>query len=745
MGPPCVGRISCHQIDQDVNLAPRIHSAGVSAASTSSPLETNSATDASYGTKQCAIEILQPPADNNRLNRHRNAENDARRNFGLESNECVLDDFMCALRKRLLYQGRLYIFERTLCFSSSVFGYKKQKIVPFQAVTSVLKRKTLGFPNSIEVRWGNGRREYFTSFVSREEAYKLIIGAWALAAPENAAAQLYGSRRRHAADPGGSLEQQQSASDQHDGDSSSEASTADVPEQAAPDGGSCSQQYISRRRRLAWKMQQAMRPGNKQTRTEKAQRSSVDCNEPPVGVFQHNSVDGSFGARGDVSAGTSSSAYGQSQRHSRMTAGQAAPLAPDFDDDDSCCSSSSSEEEIHEFWKASDQPPPPVPDKMQSIVKGQIKGVGTVDVYKALFSDDSTFFTDLLTERGDKNVKSTPWKELSRLGRIREMQFLSPIESRFGPSEAMCYQKQRYAVYSDQRFVFETDQTIPDIPYGDCFQVEARWNFDPAIEAGQEVVNVETFVMVEFRKSTMMRRLIEKGTIDKCTKAHAEFITMAQSHIDDWRQTHSGKSQPACSSNAGTPAARKSFSGQNGPAQGDQVCRMRPPGIPMRSMTPESSSPESHAGSRGFKVGSPEHIDALLRQIAREHWPAISRRLLQDYPHMSDKQDATPAPAGSRRSAVPTTPWQWSLLVACLSATILHVWLLWALISGAASVGAFACGVPSALRPLQNTATSLISEGGPFEAVGPFEADATGIIAAAADGQDGLRVKDALS
>jgi hypothetical protein len=58
--------------------------------------------------------------------------------------------------------------------------------------------------------------------------------------------------------------------------------------------------------------------------------------------------------------------------------------------------------------------------------------------------------------------------------------------------------------------------------------VEARWNFDPAIEAGQEVVNVETFVMVEFRKSTMMRRLIEKGTIDKCTKAHAEFITMAQ-------------------------------------------------------------------------------------------------------------------------------------------------------------------------------------------------------------------------
>lgn len=717
MGPPCANTISCYQLGEDVNLAPRIHSAGFCAASPSSPLEANSATDASSGTKQCAIQSLQPPADNNRLNRHRTAENDARRYFGLEANECVLDDFMCALRKRLLYQGRLYIFERTLCFSSSVFGYKKQKVVPFQAVTSVLKRKNVGFPNSIEVRWGNGRREFFTSFVSRQEAYKLIIGAWALAAPENAAAQLYGSRRPHAADPGGALEQQQSASDQHDGDSGSEASTADVPEQAAPDGRSCSQQYTSRRRRLACKVQQAMRPGSKQTRTEMAQRSSADRDEPSVGVFQHNSVDGSFGVRDNVSAGGSSSAYGQS--HSSMAAGQAAPLAPDSDDGDSCCSSSSSEGEIHEFWKASDQPPPPVPDKMQSIVKGQIKGVGTVDMYKSLFSDESTFFIDLLTECGDKNVKSTPWKELSRLGRIREMEFLSPIESRFGPNEAMCYQKQRYAVYSDQRFVFETDQTIPDIPYGDCFQVEARWNFDPATEAGQEVVNVETFVMVEFRKSTMMRRLIEKGTIDKCTKAHAEFIATAQRYIDDWKQTHTGESQPACSSSTGTPAARESFSAKNSPALGDHECRMRPPRIPMRSMTPESSSPGSHASSRGFMVGSPEHIDALLRQIAREHWPAISRRLLQEYPHTPAQQDATSAPSGSRWSAVPTTPWQWALLVACVSAAMLHMWLLWALISGAAPIGAFAYAVPPALRPLQSTATCLISDGGPLRPMPP--------------------------
>lgn len=71
-------------------------------------------------------------------------------------------------------------------------------------------------------------------------------------------------------------------------------------------------------------------------------------------------------------------------------------------------------------------------------------------------------------------------------------------------------------------------QTIPDIPYGDCFQVESRWNFDPSTEDGQPVINVTTFVVVEFCKSTMMRKIIEKTTLDKCRKAHQDFLDASQ-------------------------------------------------------------------------------------------------------------------------------------------------------------------------------------------------------------------------
>ncbi len=68
---------------------------------------------------------------------------------------------------------------------------------PLQLVTRVRKRKNLGFPNSIEVTWGGGRKEFFTSFVSREEAYKLVLGAWSQAAPELAVAQMVSAKATH--------------------------------------------------------------------------------------------------------------------------------------------------------------------------------------------------------------------------------------------------------------------------------------------------------------------------------------------------------------------------------------------------------------------------------------------------------------------------------------------------------------------------------------------------------------------
>lgn len=66
-----------------------------------------------------------------------------------------------------------------------------------QEVTAVRKRKNVGFPNSIEITWGpRHRREFFTSFLSREDAFRLIMAAWHQSAPEKAEAQMFSSKAR---------------------------------------------------------------------------------------------------------------------------------------------------------------------------------------------------------------------------------------------------------------------------------------------------------------------------------------------------------------------------------------------------------------------------------------------------------------------------------------------------------------------------------------------------------------------
>jgi hypothetical protein len=47
-----------------------------------------------------------------------------------------------------------------------------------QEVTNVRKRRHCGFPNSIEIFWRGGKREFLTSFLSRDEAYRLVMIAW---------------------------------------------------------------------------------------------------------------------------------------------------------------------------------------------------------------------------------------------------------------------------------------------------------------------------------------------------------------------------------------------------------------------------------------------------------------------------------------------------------------------------------------------------------------------------------------
>ncbi|MCO5585786.1 hypothetical protein L7F22_039722 [Adiantum nelumboides] len=79
--------------------------------------------------------------------------------FHLPPEEVLIQDFNCALQKKILLQGHMYLFEHYVCFYSNIFGYEKKKIIVLKDVTSVRKARTAGlFPNAIEiVAWGKKR------------------------------------------------------------------------------------------------------------------------------------------------------------------------------------------------------------------------------------------------------------------------------------------------------------------------------------------------------------------------------------------------------------------------------------------------------------------------------------------------------------------------------------------------------------------------------------------------------------
>eukprot|EP00899_Mesostigma_viride_P000531 jgi/Mesvir1/10479/Mv21719-RA.1 len=98
--------------------------------------------------------------------------------FGLSETENLVEEFMCAMQRKILHQGHMYLFDKHVCFYSNIFGYEKKKCIPLTDVTAVRKAKTaLIVPNAIEIMAG-GKRNFFASFLSRDEAYRLIVCSW---------------------------------------------------------------------------------------------------------------------------------------------------------------------------------------------------------------------------------------------------------------------------------------------------------------------------------------------------------------------------------------------------------------------------------------------------------------------------------------------------------------------------------------------------------------------------------------
>ena len=94
-------------------------------------------------------------------------------------NEKLVDDYVCALRRDILLQGRLYISVNYIAFYSNILGYETCLTIKFSDVTKIVKATTMKvFPNAIEIFTNTGEKHILTSFVSRERAFALMMKLW---------------------------------------------------------------------------------------------------------------------------------------------------------------------------------------------------------------------------------------------------------------------------------------------------------------------------------------------------------------------------------------------------------------------------------------------------------------------------------------------------------------------------------------------------------------------------------------
>jgi hypothetical protein len=95
----------------------------------------------------------------------------------ITANESLIGDFSCAISKKILIHGRLFVSAHFICFYSNIFGSETKVVIRVQDVLAVRPASLISIiPNSIEVDTVTSPNEpyLFTSFLSRDEVLSIL-------------------------------------------------------------------------------------------------------------------------------------------------------------------------------------------------------------------------------------------------------------------------------------------------------------------------------------------------------------------------------------------------------------------------------------------------------------------------------------------------------------------------------------------------------------------------------------------
>ena len=443
--------------------------------------------------------------------------------FDLQRDEVLCDDFLCALKKRILLQGRMYVFEQHVCFHSNIFGYEKIKSIPLRDVTALRRAKNLIFPNSIEVV-AYGKREFFTSFISREDAYRVLATQWLQCSPyaklqmtpqelrqysslsARAHSHAYGNSTCVDEDEGATMLRENANGGGVSGSPSRRSSSPPQVVELSIERTGLSLGPRAPRRSADSPVTARREVGG----SEPSPRHSVDHVQPlPRGL-----------AHTDIAVKSTSSDGGADLNNSSGDGGK----DNDTDTDEMG--------EQADHWWLQDSMPDAFPDRADTFVTIATATLPCkVTSFLPYFFNNATFEERFRAASEHVELRVSEWAPLP-FGYARDISFRSPVNSPIGPKSTACHQTQRFCYdKSRRRIVIETSQVQRDIPYGEYFTVETRWDVESVVESidgDSDQCLLTVSLDIPFSRRTIWQSKIEKSTTDEMADSAALWIGLAK-------------------------------------------------------------------------------------------------------------------------------------------------------------------------------------------------------------------------
>jgi len=411
-------------------------------------------------------------------------------------------DFSCAIERKILLHGRLYVTERFICFYSNLFGFEKKIKIPYSYITCITKEYTAVFiPNAIAVI--TARKEYiFRSFWDRDECYDVLK-------------QMHDMYR-------GVIET---------------GPQAHIEEGHAVGRGSKD-------------LLIAALPISNQSDSNNKDVANIKINSDSAADKYGHLVGAKAKRRVDFSDKKSAAP----PRRGKSAPARQRPNNNNNDDDDDeqmkQISGTSSSTTIDDVIR-------PVESVGSLISLGSVTAIGALahelasatfeisihQFFNHFLADNASFSLAKFHEfQGDTDVSVTNWTETYRNDQesedARELRFKRQLRSPIGPAATRTTKMQRCRRFGQRGIIMNTVMTMEDIPYRDCFSIEERWVAEPCTIGGINTNNqrLGTRIRFEFQvvwtKTTIWKRRIESSSKSDLESYYNAYIHAATAYLD---------------------------------------------------------------------------------------------------------------------------------------------------------------------------------------------------------------------